>query len=57
MFIMLNDGGSLVSGAEGSERLLVQRLALFSFMSNGLACASLQGVEFRDSRVSACCAA
>ncbi|KAH8085472.1 P-loop containing nucleoside triphosphate hydrolase protein [Cristinia sonorae] len=49
MFIMLNDGSTVASSAEVT---LLQRSAMFTFISQGVAIAILHGAIFRDSKIS-----
>jgi hypothetical protein len=53
MFVMTNDGGLLDdSDTLSADRVLNQRLFLFNLLAAGIAVTLLQGVEFRDSKVS-----
>lgn len=52
MFIMVNDGGTLVNAQGGQyKRALLQRELLFELSRQGLAFALLKGAEYRDSKV------
>ncbi|KAJ3864645.1 hypothetical protein EV359DRAFT_40572 [Lentinula novae-zelandiae] len=52
MFIMVNDGGTLVNAQGGQyKRALLQRELLFELSRQGLAFALLKGAEYRDSKI------
>ena len=53
MFVMTSDGGVLKDNpsSASSERILLQRVFLFSLLSQGVSVTLLKGAEYRDSKV------
>lgn len=53
MFVMTDDGG-IAGGAStvaATERILLQRVFLYSLHSQGVSVTLLRGAEYRDSKV------
>ena len=55
MFVMTNDGGvpSDESSTAVAERILLQRVFLYTLLAQGVSVSILNGAEYRDSKVSA----
>ena len=54
MFVMTNDGGVVqsTSAKAAAERVLLQRVFVYSLLSQGVSVTLLHGAQYRDSRVS-----
>ena len=53
MFVMTSDGGIVEdsSPAPAAERILLQRVFLYSLLAQGVSVTLLRGAEYRDSKV------
>ncbi|EJF64914.1 P-loop containing nucleoside triphosphate hydrolase protein [Dichomitus squalens LYAD-421 SS1] len=53
MFVMTSDGGTVMDSSPiaAAERILLQRVFLYSLLTQGVSVAMLRGAEYRDSKI------